>query len=144
MKKGLFILCLCFLSLSAFAQATVRKVPFLPYIGGSGGTRTTEEGASSQTKQQTVLKITFKRGSSSLSKAAKAAIKRIESTCGGDLVSLKGYYSHKVTQELTKARQEAIRTALEDLGVHSIFVESPSFRNDSDAMVNLNQIIVSY
>ena len=154
-KLGFFLFSILF-SLNVFAQATVRKVPFLPYIGAGGemvkgdpntgksGGNVGEVKEKSQTTEKKIVKIAFRKGSTFLNGSAKSTIKEIEKTCGDNKVYISGYYSRKVSQELAKERMVAVKKALEDLGLKKVKTGLPEFRNDSEAMININEIIVSY
>ena len=131
-------------SLEAYAQVRVRKVPFLPYVGAGGGSGVSGGGTnSSQSNERRTVRISFKKGSSSLSPAAKAAIKRIANYCGDKLVVITGYYSRRISIELARARCQAIKDSFGDLNVSS-WIGDIHFRNDSSSVVDINQVIVEY
>ena len=145
--KGILFAFLMLLSLDAYAQVRVRKVPFLPYLGagGLGGSSGTDVSGSSQNKGERTVRIAFRKGSAQLGAAAKAAIKRIAGSATGDMIFIKAYYSRSVTSELSKARQNAVFEALKDLNTPGLIERpGPQFRNDSSSVVDLNQVIVTY
>ena len=145
--KGILFALLMLFSLEAYAQVRVRKVPFLPYVGAGGGSGVSGGGTGtvnpSQNTEKRTVRISFKKGSSSLSPAAKAAIKRIANYCGDKLVVITGYYSRRVSIELARARCQSIKDSFGDLNVSS-WIGDIHFRNDSSSVVDINQVIVEY
>ncbi|MBQ4084696.1 MAG: hypothetical protein IJC30_03465 [Alphaproteobacteria bacterium] len=145
--KGILFAFLMLLSLDAYAQVRVRKVPFLPYLGagGLGGSSGTDVSGSSQNKGERTVRIAFRKGSAQLGPSAKAAIKRIANSTTGRTIFIKAYYSRSITADLSSARQNAVFEALKDLNVPGMIERPiPEFRNDSSSVLDLNQVIVTY
>ena len=145
MIKGFLFALLMLFSLDVYAQARVRKVPFLPYLGTGGSSSGGKTDSPSQNQGGRTIKIAFKKGSSHLGHTAKAALKRIADRCTGQIIFIKAFYSRSVTEELATRRQEAVFNALKDLNIPGLIERPmPEFRDDSSSAVNTNQVIVTY